>query len=200
MILALLCWFAAPVYADGGTTDFSRSSSSVLKAEHMRLSEEIRNLSRRQVWLGVERKFSQLEELGTGMTYRDYLFGAHAARALGNVSAAYERLKSAAQIDPSKEVIDWLYDIDTKYSQVELSSVGRGSPDLKVDVMPMDPIQRTAIEAATYALEMDGAFVGVLPHGEYSFNGQSFIVSAGEIIKLQAENLKKRGDQARLRR
>ena len=53
-------------------------SSDVNVAEHDRISGEMHRLAERKIWAGVERKFDELEELGTEMPLDDLLIGAHA--------------------------------------------------------------------------------------------------------------------------
>ena len=112
------------------------SAKDAVEAEHERLSDEIEKLAQRQVWSGVERKFEELEGLeSVQLTFDDLLHGAHAARELGDVAAAYERLKQAAKVEGTKEVVDWLWDIDQNYGFVELVSVPPRSAVLQAELL-----------------------------------------------------------------
>lgn len=157
----------------------------VVDAEHERLSDELEKLASRQVWTGVERKFRELERLGVELTDRDYLHGAYAARELGNVLACYQRLKAAAQKKGTKEIVDWLWDIDTNYGHVELLSVPPRATELGTAEMPFDPNQRNAVEAAIKSARADGIFVGMLPKGDYTFGGQRFSVEPGISVRIE---------------
>lgn len=161
-------------------------AKDAVQAEHERLSDEIEKLASRQVWAGVERKFSELEKLeAVEPTFEDLLHGAHAARELGDVAAAYERLKKAAKLQGSKEVVDWLWDIDQNYGFVELVSVPPRSAVLSAELMPFDPNARKAVDAAIESARQDGIFVGMLPKGSYEFAAQPFRVEPGVNVRIE---------------
>jgi len=175
-LLLTLMFALAPVQAD----------TAVNRAEQIRLTEEIRSLSRRQIWQGVEDKYRSLEALDSDLGFEVYLSGAHSARALGLMTEAYERLQGAAKLQPTKEVLDWLWYIDTNYGWVELNGSGNRAIVLEAEVSPMDPAQRTAIEKSADMAFVQGAFTGVLPVGVYWFCGERFEVVAGERVSVLA--------------
>jgi len=167
---------------------------SVVEAEHQRIAHEMKNLIERQIWSGVERKFGQMQRLGCELTFDDYVNGAYAARELGDVMSVYLRLKEAIKLGDSKEVIDWLWDIDNNYGRVELFSVPAKSTDLTVSQMPFDPTQRKAVDAAIESAQHDGIFHGMLPRGEYQFAGQSFTVEPGLSVRIEVSpRLRRKG-------
>lgn len=155
------------------------------EAEHLRLSGELDQLSQRQLWSGVDRKFADLEKLGVELTYEDLLHGAYAARALGNINDAYQRLKRAAKLDSTKEVIDWLYAIDSNFGSVELVRNPKHADVLSIEAMPFDPDQRAAVEHAVAAVGENGLFSGLLPRGSYTFCGQPFQVQPGIAVRIE---------------
>lgn len=155
------------------------AADPVSEAERVRLSSDIKQLAQREAWVGVERKFGELESLGLPLTFDDLYRGAFAARALGDVQAAYDRLRSAAALEPRKEVIDWLYAIDSHYGQVTLVAVPPKSVQLDIAEMPFDPNERTAVLAARERVAKEGGFSGLLPRGTYTFAGHSFTVEPG---------------------
>jgi hypothetical protein len=161
------------------------AGDDVAEAEHNRVADEMERLAERKIWAGVERKFTELEGLDASMTLDDLLIGAHAARELGNVASASMRLKDAAQIKATKEVVDWLWDIDNNYGHVDLVAVPARSAELLVVTMPFDPNQRRAVDAAVKRSKQDGAFRGLLPSGGYSFAGQKFEVVPGISVKIE---------------
>jgi hypothetical protein len=163
----------------------ARASDQVVDAEHDRLSDEMERLAERKIWTGVERKYDELTELGTDLTRDDYLIGAHAARELGDVMDAYVRLKAAARIKGTKEIVDWLWDIDNNYGHVALVAVPARSSVLKADDVPFDPNQRKAVDAAVKRSKQDGRFEGMLPKGAYNFSGQRFEVVPGISVKIE---------------
>jgi hypothetical protein len=155
------------------------------EAEHLRLSGELEQLSQRQLWAGVNRKFADLEKLGVELTYDDLLHGAHAARALGDMSAAYARLKRASRLDSTKEVVDWLYAIDMNYGSVELLRNPKKGDVLAAAELPFDPDHRAAVELAIATVADSGSFSGMLPRGAYTFAGQPFSVQPGIGLRIE---------------
>ena len=173
-LLALLLHTAPAPAADEATTS----------AEVMRLTDEMRNLARRQAWKGVDRSYRSLEALGGTLGFEEYMVGALAARQLGYTSQAYDRLTNAARLVPSKEVVDWLFDIDSHYARVRLVGDGTGPATLTTTEVPFDPMQARAIEAATEEAAALGDFIGMLPEGSYSFGGQVFVVKPGQAVDV----------------
>jgi hypothetical protein len=169
---------ASPVFA-----------GEVEDAEHIRLTEEMRRLSKRNAWKGVEAAFVELEQLrdkrGVELSYEDYWLGAQSARAMGDINAVYNRLKAAAKADGTREVIEWLSDLDANYGQVTLESKKKEEVTLTPAAMPFAPDQRAAIEAAQALIASDGEYQGLLPKGAYTFGPEAITVEAGgEPIEL----------------
>ncbi|MDP2306665.1 MAG: hypothetical protein Q8P18_11640 [Pseudomonadota bacterium] len=163
----------------------SASAADVGEAEHIRLSGDIEQLAGRQLWAGVEKKFAELEKLGIEMSYDDLLHGAQAARALGNAQNAYDRLKVAARIKGTREVVDWLYTIDANYGQVMLIATPPRGITLEVAEVPFDPDQRICVEATAERIKKEGGFSGLLPRGRYTFAGQQFTVEPGIALRIE---------------
>ncbi len=178
-ILALAAlMIASPVYA-----------GEVEDAEHIRLTEEMRRLSKRNAWKGVEAAYIELEHLrdkrDVELTYEDYWLGAQSARAMGDINAVYTRLKLAAKVEGSREVIEWLSDLDANYGQVDLESKKKEDVALAPAAMPFAPDQRAAIEAAQLEVTEDGEYEGLLPKGQYTFGPETIMVEAGgELLEL----------------
>jgi hypothetical protein len=178
-ILALAALLlAAPVYA-----------GEVEDAEHIRLTEEMRRLSKRNAWKGVEAAYLELELLrdkrGVALSYEDYWLGAQSARAIGDINAVYARLKDAAKVEGTREVIEWLSDLDANYGQVRLESKKKEAVELAPAAMPFAPDQRAAIEAAQLQVTERGEYQGLLPKGSYSFGPEALDVVAGaELLEL----------------
>lgn len=173
MLLAFLL-AAAPAFA-----------RDALEAEHIRLSGDIEQLAKRQVWAGVEKKLAELQKLGLEPSFEDLVHGAYAARALGNAQDAYERLKAAAKVKGTREIVDWLFSIDANYGQVELLATPPRGVALEVADVPFEPDQRTAVQAAIELVRKDGQFFGLLPRGSYTFAGQTFSVEPGISVRIE---------------
>ena len=157
----------------------SVEADPAVMAEYYRLQDEMKKLAKRQVWGGVSRYYSEMEALGVPLVYEDYVAGAMAARHEGEVMLAYERLQAAARIEGTREVIDWLWSIDTAYGRVTLSIEPLEPTTLEVEAMPMLPDQRAAVVAAIRSVEATGSYDGMLPEGVYTFAGQTFSVTPG---------------------
>jgi len=163
----------------------AHADDTVEEAEHVRISVEIDRLAQRQAWKGVERKYLQLLEFGIPLTHADHMHGAYAARELGQVASCYERLRAAAEIDATREVIDWLWNIDNNYGHVVLSTAPARAAILSMIEVPFDPNQRRAIDAAIELVREDGTFTGMIPRGLYTFAGQSFTVEPGISVRIE---------------
>lgn len=157
------------------------------EAEHTRLAEEMRKLAGRNAWRGVESSYVRMLELvpkGVALTYDDHLFGAQAARDLGRITQVYERLERAKNVNPTKEVLDWMSDIDASYGRVRLIRDERfvGDSSFTVAEMPFAPDQRAAIGAAEAVVAETGSFVGLLPFGKYGYGGKELEVKPGGAV------------------
>jgi hypothetical protein len=205
-VLPLLLLLSLPSFGANASTDTPAAEgeqapveiSKSAQAEYYRLHDECRKLARRQVWPGVERLYLEMEATGAVLVYEDYLAGAMAARDAGDVLLAYERLTAAAKLNGTREVIDWLWSIDTAYGRVELRTEPLGPAELSVAAMPMLPDQRAAIEAAQRQLQEGGSYSGMLPAGTYTFAGQEFTVTPGPkevLILVRPVEEKKRGQK-----
>lgn len=172
----------------------ARAEDAVHEAERVRLSQDIKQLAQREAWTGVERKFEELEVLGITMSFDDLYRGACAARALGDVQAAYDRLKAAAELDPRRDVLDWLYAIDNHYGQVELLAVPPRNSTLDASEMPFDPADRAAVMAASARVAREGTFTGLLPRGSYTFAGHVFTVEPGVSQNIQVNTRRRRAE------
>ncbi len=162
----------------------SAHAGEVERAEHTRISEEMRKLAQRNAWTAVEAQYQKLEALeakGEVLTFAENKLGAESARAIGNITACRVRLQKAAKIDGNAEIISWLEDIDKSYGPVKITF----DPDfagerlLTPAVPPFAPDQRAAIGwVATYVAEGNN-FEGILPAGEYDVSGVKINVAVG---------------------
>lgn len=160
-------------------------AGEVEKAEHTRIGEEMRKLASRNAWPAVEASFKRLEELekkGEVISYKEFMLGAEAARALGDMTASRARVARAAKLDPTKEALDWLADVDANYGKVEISFDPRyqGAKTLVPSVPPFAPDQRAAITFAQGQIEAGKGYTGLLPAGEYSVGETKVTVALGE--------------------
>lgn len=181
--LALAGLAGLPALVDA--RDSSPKDSRHEEAEHARISDEMERLSQRKAWSGVDRLFRKLEAMSIDPSLENYMHGAYAARELGDVMSVQARLKAAAKSHQSKEIVEWLWEIDNTYGRVELVSVPERATTLEVARMPFDPDQRKAVDAAIAAVGDNGVFVGMLPEGEFTFSGQQFKVEPGISVRIE---------------
>lgn len=159
-------------------------AGDVEKAEHTRLSEEMRKLAQRNAWTAVEANFEKLQELekkGEVLTYNELKLGAEAARAIGDIGGCRSRLAQAAKIDGKPEIIDWLADIDKNYGPVKITfdSGFAGEHTLVPTSPPFAPDQRAALAFVVNRVTDGKNYEGVLPAGEYTASGKVFNVVIG---------------------
>jgi hypothetical protein len=166
------------------------AGNAAADAERARLAQEMRKLADRGAWRGVEANYNRmldLERKGVELLYEDHLLGAQAARDLGRITQVYQRLERAAAVNETDEVKSWMADIESNYTRVDLNTDPRykGKSALVPASIPLQPDQRAAIAAAQVQAEAGGAYVGLLPHGEYRFGEQSFQVGAGaDVVRI----------------
>ena len=159
-------------------------SKAEAKAEHVRLSEDMRRLAKRAHWRGVDRSYRSMENLtrkDVVLSYDDHFLGAQAARELGNVTLVYRRLVKAKTVNATPDVTNWISDILRQYGEVDLIIPDRykGETNLAVAVMPLQPDQRSTIGMAQQRIQEGRSYNGLLPGGEYTFGPHTFNVTPG---------------------
>ena len=109
------------------------------------------------------------------------------ARAMGDMTAARERLVASLKITEDEAVQAELDAIDAAWSMVslKLAKDHEGSVPLRPRMPFVDPVQRQALEVAKKALSTDGRFQGLLPVGGYRFGQGEFEVMPGEATKAK---------------
>ena len=157
------------------------NATEVALGEHNRLSVELQTLAQRGAWSGVERSFLRLVSTGIEPDFDDWVVGAAASRALGDMKATRLRLYEASKLGEDRTVSDGLWELRQNYADVSLRCSSRlvkkkDPPTLEVEVMPFDPVQAAAIAFAKDAIAEDCVFDGLLPRGTYSFMDRSFTV------------------------
>jgi hypothetical protein len=159
-------------------------ADAAVEAERVRLNEEMENLSSRDQWVAVERKYQQILKLKkVELHYEDHMLGAQAAKNMGDLSLAYERVLAALAIEARPEGEQWKVEIESAYAKVRLKTEKKSAPaKLVVAQMPFIPEQQDAIRRATKLLESTGRFEGLLPYGEYSVGEEKFTVIKSESV------------------
>lgn len=153
------------------------TAAEVAESEYRRLHEELDRLAKRNAWPGVERTFQKMLATGVEPQFEDLKVAAHAAQASGDIAAARDRLAKASGLKEDKEILDWLWSIDSQYGPVFFAG-NPGDVALEPKVMPFDPIQAKAVQHAAKQVEETGIFEGLLPKGDYTFGGAELEVGS----------------------
>lgn len=160
----------------------STGPGSDARGEYNRLSEEMETLVSKNAWVGVERTFQQLVATGVPLTFEDWVRGADAARAVGDVAAVRQRLLSALALREDRRVLDWLWDLDQRYGAVLLQCDRGAQLVLEPQVAALDPDVRRAIALARQRVHDACYFQGLLPVGSYTLHETSFEVQPGRAV------------------
>lgn len=176
--LALLCTSASAQAVR--TSELEGMSEAARLAEYHRLSGELQRYAERQTWPAVEQAYLGCLATGAPLRFSDHFHAAHAAQSRGEMKATRERLLAALAIaeGDEKDVIDWLYAIDTVYSAVKVTAYP--AAELVPERRPFDPVQSRAIDYAIATLAETGAFDGILPRGIYHVDGHLLDIRMGK--------------------
>ena len=155
------------------------------EAEYDRLVSEMNRLSKTQSWQVVDKRFSELEQLGVDIRVDDLLLGAQAAQEIGDIFSAKARVAAALLKKEKRSTREWYTQLDNEYGHVTLIAKSKGNRALSRTQLTMDPIKGRSILYAQDQLEKAGSFTGMLPVGEYDFGGQQFTVTAEMSIHLE---------------
>lgn len=144
-------------------------------AESRRLRQELvkaAGLSRHDA---VDRLYRQLVVLGQPIPDDIHVYGADAARALGDMMHCVARLHRG-QGGPE------LSDVEQRFGTVRLSVA---APGAKVEgAERFAPDEAKAVAWVNEHLAEDGRFVGMLPAGEYELGGRALVVPAGGAVSV----------------
>jgi hypothetical protein len=163
----------------------AKADEDANEAEYRRLASEMERMGRQEIWSGVEKRFSEIEELEVTLSIEHYLLGAQSAQAMGNMLLVQDRLRKAIGQKRTRQIEEWLTDIERNYGNASLKASSKGEALLTPKEWPMDPIQRNSITVAQKYIDKQREFSGLLPKGNYTFIGHSFLVEPGLSIKLE---------------
>lgn len=160
-------------------------AGEVERAEHVRVSEEMRKLAQRNAWSAVESQFQKLIVLqasGEVLTMQELTLGIQAAQNLGDITAARSRLSQIVKIEATPDAMHQLEEIDANYGHVKIAYDQRYGADRTIvaKVPPFAPDQRAAIAIANNIVLADRDYDGLLPAGDYTVGTHDFTVSAGK--------------------
>lgn len=160
----------------------AHAQSAEDQAESVRLSEDMKRLSRRNAWRGVDEayvKMLALEESGVPISHGDHVLGADAATALGDITGAYDRLKRSTKHRTTEDVAQRIAAIEEAFGVVSITVEAKfvGAHELRVTQMPFAADQRNAITKAQGQLAANRSYEGLLPYGEYIVGPKRFTLS-----------------------
>ena len=161
---------------------------TVASQRAVQLTEEIRTRAERNAWKGVDAAFRELETLlsdGVSLTLEQCVWGAQAARSLGQVDQVRQRLLLALRASDGQwaqrlEVVAWLNEVEASYGAAECKAASREESTFTPAQMPFPPDQRAAVQYAQATLASDGRFSGWLPAGLYELGQTRVLVVPGE--------------------
>ncbi len=161
-------------------------AGDVERAEHTRLSEEMRKFAQRNVWSGVEtsyRKLVDLEARGEKIEAKEHLLGAQSARALGDITAARERYVRAKDGGAAADAEPAIAEIDANFGTVTIKQERGyvGARALVAADPPFLPDQRACLEYVTKVVAAGQSYSGLLPLGEYTVDGRAMTAKVGEM-------------------
>jgi hypothetical protein len=160
-------------------------AGEVERAEHTRLSEEMRKFAQRNVWSGVEtsyRKLLDLEARGESIDAKEHLLGAQSARALGDATSARARYVRAKEGGAGADADPAIAEIDANFGAVSIK-IERGYTGpraLTIAEPPFLPDQRACLEYVTKVVAEGQSYTGLLPLGDYTVDGKTFSAKVGE--------------------
>ncbi len=160
-------------------------AGDVEKAEHVRVSEEMRKLAQRNAWSAVEAQFEKLlalQSAGEVLTVQELSLGIQAAQNLGDITAARARLEQAIKIEANPDFQQQIQAIDANYGHVKLAYDKRYGGDRVITPAspPFAPDQRASIAIANTVVAAPGDYDGLLPAGDYSIGTHKFTIAAGK--------------------
>jgi len=159
----------------------SRQKTPTAKeAELTRLSNDLLKLVRRNEWKGVEGKYQEILALnGVEAKAEIHFWGAIAASNRGDTLVYLERLELALSLEPGNQTyLGEINGIYTNYGKVKITLPYSEPVEFLVGMMPMAADQRNSIEFVRESLEDNKRHKGMLPIGEYTFNGTKYTVQS----------------------
>ena len=95
----IIAWLGALVgWAGGADVGAEAEAVGPDRAEYNRLTQELELMAGKRAWSGAERVFQSLVDTGAAPSFEDWMRGAHAARALGDLTSVHARLLAAKAV------------------------------------------------------------------------------------------------------
>jgi hypothetical protein len=184
-------WFALTGAALGQDSPPEPPATADLdQGEYVRLSAEIGSLASKNAWVGVERTFQRLLATGVPPAFEDWVWGAQAARASGDIATARERFRAAAAIREDRSVVDTLWDIDSRFGSVVLYCDPGSFIELVPEQVPFDPDLMRATEFARARVHESCAFDGLLPAGRYRLLHSELVVVPRSDLRVDLRGIR----------
>lgn len=153
----------------------AQSPSPEALAEARRLESAMESLAERNAWTGAEAKYQALIGLDVPVTTEAHRVGAAAARATGDVASWKARSELVAAAG-EHAAFDDLEVIESGFGKI----MALGAPPMTMSTPPFSPDARLALAFASARLADAAWFRGMVPAGEYAWEGVSLNVEAGD--------------------
>ena len=152
-------------------------SNDVTTAEYNRLSDRLSRLVKKGQWAGADRIYRELKELNLPLSFSELLICAELERRAGDLQSTYECLRSAAKVEGTREVIDWLVTLEENTGEVKIYLERGQSGELLAAQPVFLPEHQAALDFAAMRLSSTRQFEGRLPVGSYSIGELQFEVT-----------------------
>lgn len=173
-----LLWLTLCTPAAAGTAD---------RAEVDRLLNEMRALSARGAWDGVDRAWRAAMAVDPALVPAEaHVLGAHAAQNNGSMNGCWERLHRAHALSPTDETAEWIARIYANYGEVSLRATGGWKGLVLLDALDptFSPDATHTLDAARQALLDARAYEGLLPLGRYRVGDEPFDIVGGPRVSV----------------
>ncbi|TVQ93543.1 MAG: hypothetical protein EA397_04140 [Deltaproteobacteria bacterium] len=172
------------------TPTLDAAARAPVSTEMGRLHERMSNLAQRKAWGGVERHYQEMLALGEPIQGDAHYWAAQGSLVRADIDQYQARLRLAAaggaDIGADLENSEEAYErVSISRGKRALGFLGRGGPELEVDVNFFRPDHRKAFERARATLKAEGSFEGLLPVGStYTVKGERFTLEKGESVSI----------------
>ena len=185
-LVALLPVAALPLLPAAEAAD---SSAAANKAEHVRLTEEMKKLAQRNAWSAVEANYQKLlvlQKAGEALGYDDHWLGAQAARDAGDATAWKQRLEAARSVKATDEVTASLQEVAANFGMVKITVDSRydGERVLSRPAMPFAPDQVANVRFVAARLKAGESYEGLLVVGAYTLDDKPLTVTSDQVATL----------------
>jgi len=160
----------------------SADDPAAIKAEAVRLVAEIKSHAADGKSAGVEREYRRLLSLGVRVDPELHVLAADVARNQGDSLKALARLyRVPAGSRQSAQVQAFRENLLERYAYVRVSL----KPGVEVEVPSLfSPDEARAAQRLAEVVSESGVYIGLVPEGDYSFDGRRYRFSARKAFQI----------------